>query len=451
MHLDLNQAVDFLEEILGKKKISQYDISISQCKSLAFKLQNQTVTYQEVAFEQELCFRTIDQGRLGFGYTNTLYPEAIQQAVENAQWGCQWVRADSYRQIPKPSPHPYPNLHHFDANRNGLTEEIRVETLRQMEELACNTPQKNIRVESTELSEDQRVEIFRNSHGINLNHQETNFVIQQCLIAKNPADEEDEQSASNFQYSPFFHKLNPRGLVTKIQKRALDCLGARTLASGKYPILLENTVVADMLDTLAPSFSAEEIQQNSSHLCDKIGSPIFSPMVTLIDDATLPGQIGSYVFDAEGMPGQRTLLVERGIFQQPLYDSYTARKDKAQSTGNSMRNSLENIPIVSPSNFFLQPGSTSPSDLLQNLQNGLWIYDVIGLHTIDMVTGNFSLGAAGFWVEKGQRLFPVRDITLAGNLFHLFKNVQLIGSDLHFFGSTGAPSVLLPPMAVGGV
>jgi PmbA protein len=160
------------------------------------------------------------------------------------------------------------------------------------------------------------------------------------------------------------------------------------------------------------------------------------------------GGLGSRPFDGEGLPTRKTTVVERGVLKSYLLDTYSGRKLGLASTGNASRSVGEN-PSVGPTNFYLEPGTKAAQDIIKTVKQGLYVTDLIGFG-INMVTGDYSRGAAGFWIEGGELAYPVEEITIAGNLKDMFAGIEMIGSDLVFRGRIASPTVKITEMMVAG-
>jgi len=173
-------------------------------------------------------------------------------------------------------------------------------------------------------------------------------------------------------------------------------------------------------------------------------------LLNITDDGLYPGGMATEPFDAEGVERKRTPLIVEGRLVTYLYDLYCANREGLNSTGNSSRPSLKVPPRVGISNLFIEKGTVSFEELLASLGTGLLITELLGVHTADPISGDFSVGAAGHWVEKGERSFPVKEIAFSGNLIQLFQKVEEVGSDLRFFGPVGSPSLLLKEMTISG-
>jgi PmbA protein len=207
--------------------------------------------------------------------------------------------------------------------------------------------------------------------------------------------------------------------------------------------------VADLIEFLSSSFSAEEMDKGRSMLAGRVGEQVFAEGITLIDDGLLPGGYATSPFDGEGTPSQETVIIDGGFFSTPLYDLYTARKHGKDPTGSASRG-IKSPPGISPSNLYLKKGRKTSNQLLDGITNGILITDLMGVHTANPVTGDFSLGASGILIEKGKLTRPVRGFAVAGNVLEILRRVTDIGDDLRFFGSVGAPSVRISELSLGG-
>jgi PmbA protein len=181
-----------------------------------------------------------------------------------------------------------------------------------------------------------------------------------------------------------------------------------------------------------------------------MGERVAAAGVTLIDDGTYPTGIGSAPFDGEGVPSGKTVLVESGVLQGYLYNTYTAKKEGKASTGNAVRASFKTTPSVGTTNFYLKPGNQAPEELVREVSNGLYVLEVMGMHTANPISGDFSIGAKGVWIENGVLSRPVRGIVIAGNVIELLKQVDAVASDLRFFGSRGAATFRVTGLTVSG-
>jgi len=241
---------------------------------------------------------------------------------------------------------------------------------------------------------------------------------------------------------------SPEAVGRKAAERTLRRVGARKVATQKVPVVFDPMVSRGLIDHIFDAVNGDAIYRHASYLAGKLGEQIAGDNITIIDDGTMVGGFGSSPFDGEGVPTRRTVVVERGMLKSYLLNTYTARKLKLETTGNAARG-LTGNPGIGSGNFYLQPGDKSPNEILRDIPNGLYVTEFLGFG-VNLVTGDFSRGASGLWIENGELTFPVEEITVAGNLKDMFRNVSAIGNDLEFRSSIAAPTLRIDGMTVAG-
>ena len=210
--------------------------------------------------------------------------------------------------------------------------------------------------------------------------------------------------------------------------------------------------MVQLLETFEGTFSADAAQKTPSHSKGTQGQMIASPIVTIVDDPLMYGGLASAPFDDEGVATFTKELVHEGKLNTLLHNLKTAHKQGVKSTGNGFKASYASSVNVSESNLYLRAGEKSFQDLMEEINEGVIITDLAGLHSgANTVSGDFSLAAKGFYVKDGKKTFPVEQITLAGNYFDLLKNITVIGNDLKFpMSNVGSPSVIATGLSIAG-
>ena len=241
---------------------------------------------------------------------------------------------------------------------------------------------------------------------------------------------------------------SPEAVGRTAAKRTVRRLGARKVATQKVPIVFDPLVARALIDHIFDAVNGDAIYRHASYLAGKLGEQIAGENITIIDDGTMIGGFGSSPFDGEGVPTRRTVVVERGILKSYLLNTYTARKLRLATTGNASRG-LTGNPGIGSGNFYLEAGEKTPQTIIGNIRNGLYVTEFLGFG-VNLVTGDFSRGASGIWIENGELTYPVEEITVAGNLKEMFRNVSAIGSDLEFRSSIAAPTMRIDGMTVAG-
>jgi len=231
-------------------------------------------------------------------------------------------------------------------------------------------------------------------------------------------------------------------------ERTLRRLGARKVKTEEVPVVFDPETAAELLGHLFGALSGGAVFRNASFLKGRLGETVASPLLTVIDDGRRPGGLGARPFDGEGLPTRRNVPLERGVLRHYLCDTYAARKLGVQSTG-SARRGVAGSPSVGAGDLYLEPGPTPPDRVIGEMERGLYVTDLIGFG-VDLVSGDYSQGAAGHWIENGRLVFPVHEVTIAGNLKQMLLDVDAVGDDLEFRGSVNAPTLRVRRMTVSG-
>ncbi len=241
---------------------------------------------------------------------------------------------------------------------------------------------------------------------------------------------------------------DPTAIGQRAATRTLRRLGARRVKTQEAPVIFESTVAVSLLGHLAGAVTGQSLYRGTSFLLGRLGDTIASPLMTVVDDGRMARGHGSRPFDAEGLPTRRTVVVDHGVLRSYLLDSYSARRLELTSTGNAAR-SIGDAPSASPTNFYLQAGTHTPEAIIASVERGLLVTELIGFG-VNPVTGDYSRGAAGLWIEHGEVVHPVEEITIAGNLLDMFRDIEMVGNDLEFRGAMAAPTLKIRTLTIAG-
>lgn len=230
--------------------------------------------------------------------------------------------------------------------------------------------------------------------------------------------------------------------------RAVRRLGARKVETQKVPVVFEPRTARTLLDNIFDAVHGGAVYRNESFLAGKLSERVASEKLTVVDDGTIPGLFGTSPFDDEGVRTRRTVVIERGVLRSYLLNSYTARKLALRTTGNASRGLAGNAGVGN-GNLYIEKGSTPPEQLIVGIRDGFYVTELMGFG-VNIVTGDYSRGAAGLWIRNGELAFPVSEVTIAGSLPQMLMNLESIGSDLEFRGSMAAPTIVISEMTIGG-
>lgn len=241
---------------------------------------------------------------------------------------------------------------------------------------------------------------------------------------------------------------SPEHVGRVAQQRTLRRLGARKVKTARVPIVFENTVSGSLIGHIFEAVNGDSVYRGASYLAGKLGEKVAGANIEIVDDGTMVGGFGTSAFDSEGVASRKTVVIENGVLKSYLLNTYTAKKLGLQTTGNASRG-LAGTPGIGPGNFFLKPGKKSLKEIIGDIKEGLFVTEFLGFG-VNLVTGDFSRGASGLWIENGELTFPVEEITVAGNLKDMYSNVSEIGNDLEFRGAIASPTLRIDGMTVAG-
>jgi PmbA protein len=251
---------------------------------------------------------------------------------------------------------------------------------------------------------------------------------------------------------------DPVAIGQEAARRTLQRLGARQVRTQQAPVVFSPEIARSIVGNIFDAANGDAIYRHASFFAGMLGERVAGENVTVIDDGTMvfdhkgnlkTGGFGTAPFDGEGLPTRRTVLIEHGILRSYVTNTYTARKlGLARSTGNAAR-SLAGNPGIGAGNFFLQPGTQPPEQIIADVKSGLYVTETMGFG-VNLVTGDYSQGASGMWIENGELAYPVEEITIAGNLKDMYRNISAIGNDLVFRTASAAPTLRIDGMTIAG-
>ncbi len=241
---------------------------------------------------------------------------------------------------------------------------------------------------------------------------------------------------------------DPESVGRTAAQRALRKLGGRKMATCQVPVIFDPETAPTLVGHIFEAVRGDAIYRSASFLTGKLNQRVANERVTVLDDGLRPGGFGTRPFDGEGIASSITPVIEKGVLSNYLLNCYTARKLNMRTTGNASRG-VSGPPSVGPKNFYLAAGPHTPDEIRKSVKSGFYVTELIGFG-VNIVTGDYSRGAAGMWIENGEFTHPVEEVTIAGNLSEMFTNIDMIGSDLEFNSSISSPTLLVSGLTVAG-
>ena len=382
-------------------------------------------------------------------YSSDFSAQALDHMVKSALQLARVTSEDPYAGIPEPGQLGTigGDLDLYYEDVFSLPTEERIACARRCEKAAMDVDARIRNSEGGSFDAATGRKVLANSHGFVGEYRRS-----YCSVAAVPiAQAEDGAMQRDYWYSvarSLSRLESPEEVGRIAAERTLRRLGARKARTAKVPVVLDPMVSRSMLDHIFEGVNGDSVYRGASFLAGKLGEKVAGDNVTIVDDGTMPGGFGTSPFDGEGVPTRRTVVIDRGILSSYLLNTYTAKKLSLQTTANAARG-LAGNPGIGPGNFFLQPGRRSPKQMLADIEEGLYVTEFLGFG-VNMVTGDYSRGASGLWISKGEFAYPVEEITVAGNLKDVFFNISEIGNDLEFRGSVACPTIRIDGLTVAG-
>jgi PmbA protein len=379
--------------------------------------------------------------------TSDLSRESLERVVDEATALARITSVDEHAGLPDPAHlvDHMPDLDLSDPTGHDLAPEDKLELARRAEAAALAEDPLVTKSEGAKFYDRQARYAYATSHGFQREYSTSSF----GLIVSPVATRDGEMQRDSW-YSTTRKRArleDPESIGRIAARRAVRRLGGRKVKTTEVPVIFDPENAASLLRAIAGAASGPALYRRASFLLDRLGKRVAAPSVTLVDDGTLPGALGSRPFDGEGLPTRRTVIVREGQLESYLLDSYSGRKLGMASTHHAVRDGVG--VSVSTSNLMLLPGPASPEDLIASVTNGFYVTELIGFG-VNGVTGDYSRGAAGLWIENGQLTYPVEEVTVAGNLLAMFDAVEGIGNDLVLRDRTVSPTLLIGKMVVAG-
>ena len=397
--------------------------------------------------EQRLSLRVFAGKASAAASTSDLSRPSLERVVDEATALARVTAEDPHAGLPDPAElvSAVPDLELEERGGEDLAPEAKVELARQAEAAALESDPRIANSEGAEYWDRHARYVYATSHGFARGYATTAFG-----LSVSPVASADGEMQRDYWYSAARHRgalEEPAAIGRTAARRALRRLGGRKVKTVEVPVIFDPDTAASLVRAIAGAASGPALYRRASFLVDRLGKRIAAPAVTIVDDGLIPRALGSRPFDGEGLASRSTVVVGEGVLESYLLDSYSARKLGLRSTHHASRDGAG--VGVSTTNLILKPGSTPPGELIGSVKSGLYVTELIGFG-VNGVTGDYSRGAVGLWIDNGELAYPVEEVTVAGNLLEMFGAIEGIGNDLVMRDRTVSPTLLVGRMVVAG-
>jgi PmbA protein len=438
-------AADLLKKSQSKGA-TDGDIVIVEGDSFDVQVRMKSVDKLSNAHEKRLGLRLFLGQRTAVCSTSDFSAESLDRLVEDTCYLARCTAEDPHAGLPEPAPLVPPDLDLYDGALHEWNMEDKILLAVEAEAAALSYDPRITNSEGAGLSHTDRRVVYANTHGV-----VGGYPVSSVSLSVSPIATGNGSMQRDYWYSAKrkVKELAPPQVIGRTAaQRALRRMGAKRITTGEVPVIFDPETAAELLGSIAAGVSGYSVYKGASFLGDDLGRAVAASSVTILDNGTIPSALGSRPFDGEGLATRKTTVIKKGILENFLLDTYSARKLGMRSTGNAVR-SIGDVPSVSPTNFYLVPGNHSPEEIIRSVKRGLYVVELIGFG-VNHVTGDYSRGAVGLWIEDGEIAYPVEEITIAGNLKNILMDIEMIGNDLELRGTIASPTLKITRMTVAG-
>jgi len=449
--MEMKSLIDKIFQKGREKGLNDMEVYYSAGSSLTLKVFQKELETYNLSESEGLSLRGVYKGKMGYSYTEKVDETSIDQLVRDVLENAVIIDSDDEEFIFEGSKE-YIKVDSFNPALSNVSEEKKIEFVKSLEEEAFKLDKRIESVEVCVYGDGYGEIIMSNTKGLFLQDKSNIAYTYIVVVAK---EGEDIKTGMAYRTGNYFNKFNARDIAKEAVDEALALLGAKSVKSGDYNVIIRNSAAADLLEAFTGIFSAEAVQKNLSLLKGKLNEKIASDKFTLIDDPYMESGLASKSFDGEGVACKYKKVVDKGVLKTYFHNLKTAKKDGVETTGNASKGSYKSSLGISPSNFYVEKGERRLNEMITDINKGILITELQGLHSgLNTVSGDFSLAALGFLIENGKISRPVEQITVAGNYFEMLKNIEETGSDLKFGlpgGSyIGSPSLKIKKLSIAG-
>ncbi len=437
----VEKILDISDNLLKNYK---WDLFIEKRSTLTADSKNLSIDKFSKAVDIGFSVRVEKNKKVGFSYGTVLTEKEIEETVRRAMKSAE---ISDIEYLPLQVPLKTEKVEYFDTfSVFHLPETDKIKKAIEIEEKAYILDERIKTVRNATFTETVLEKYLFNSEGLHIQEKGS---IYSATLAAMAEDRGDSQITWGYTASRFLGRLNIDEMVKETVSNAVSLLGSKQIKTQRIDILFPSYTMSELLEQFFPIFSGESFIKGKTPLSEYRKKKIFPDFLSLIDNGRLKEGISTYTYDYEGTPTSKTPVIENGIFKQFLHNLYTADISGEKSTGNAVR-TFKTFPQVGYTNFFIEKTGLDIKKFLKG-KTFLKVIELIGLHTSDVITGDFSVGVSGVLFVYGEPVQSVKEITLAGNFIDLLRRVEAVGNDLKFYGSVGSPSVFVKDMIIAGL
>jgi PmbA protein len=438
-----------LTKKLVKKGISlganAAEVFLETNRNLSINVLNSEIETIEEASSQGVGFRVFVDGKMGFSHCNDFSDKSLEETISKAIAFAKLSSPDANNILTDEM--GTTNIEGlFDPGISAVSMDKKIQMALDLEKLAMKD--KRITKSSGAGFGESESEVFiANSNGLAKNYKSSGCGLSVEVVA----EKGDQKNTGGKSCSRvFFSDLLPlEEIAAEASRKAIELLDPVMIKTQKAAVIFDPDVARALIGGIIAAINGERVLQGASFLKDYLGKQFASPLLSIIDDGTRPKSLGSSPFDGEGVPTSKNTLVQNGVLKSFIYNTKAAKRAGVKSTGNASRGGFSSLPGIGTHNVYIEPGKNTQEEIIKATKKGLLLKEVTG-YGIDAVSGNFSGGASGFWIENGAIVHPVKGVTIAGRAFDILNAIDMMGNDLDMNRVNSAPTFRIAEIQIGG-
>jgi PmbA protein len=446
--MDLKRIAEMIIDTARKAGADDSDVVISSSNRTNIRVRLGQIEELKHASPKSLGVRIFKNGRNALSYTSDFRDASLKKLVNDTVEMAGITAQDKLSGLPEQNllGKAAIRLTLYDKKLDTLSTDEKIRQTKELETIGMAQDKSITNSDGASWGDSQSQFVLANSRGFFGEENYTSCTINLSLIAEQGGiKQRDYWSSSN----RFYNQLESiESVAKKAAERTVRKLGARKPKTQEVPVVFDPTAGEDLLAILASTVVGDAIYQKNSFLVDQLHQVIATKELSVIDDGLLPGGLASRHFDDEGLPSRKNPVIQQGVLQNYLCDCYSARKLNLPPTASASR-STSSKPSPSTTNFYMEKGPFSPAEIIASVTNGLYLTYVHWVG-INYITGDYSRGAEGLWIENGKLSYPVQEFTIAGNVKDMLKHISMIGNDLEFRDTRNAPTFKIDSMTISG-
>lgn len=424
---------------------SDAEVYLETGRQLSIQVLNGEIETIEESSSAGIGFRVIVDGKIGFSHSNDLSNESLKDTLKRAIEFAKLTSADEANVLPDNKEHKeIEGLYDPDIAMVSMEEKINM-ALR-LEKLALDDARVS-KSSGASYGEGEGEVFIANSNGLSKSYKSAG-----CSIGVSVVAEKGEQKNTGGEYCSrrFFKDLKPlEELADKAAREAASLIDPVMIKTQRAAVVVDPSAGGSFIGGIIGALNGERVKQGASFLKDSLDKQFASELLTIVDDGQRPKGMGSAPFDGEGVPTQKRVLVEKGKVRSFIYNTIAGQKANTDSTGNASRGGFSSLPGIGTHNLYLEAGKHTQEDIIAQTKRGLYVTGITG-YGINPVTGNFSGGASGFWVENGKIQHPVKGLTTAGSAEEVLMGIDMMGNDVDMEKSFAVPTFRIKNLMIGG-